>query len=196
MLRRLVAAALCLTCANAFHPANAPRARSLRAPLARSAPLAAAAFPAGDGGEPTNPSRLSRINRLSTFASILCAVDCTVFPLVLLLLPAASGLSAAWLHDLAHRCSLYFVLPVGTLAASANYAQHRRPWLGAWAASGLLLILLANAHLHFLPHSVGHLFHSHHEVANVLGCALLLSSQWLSHRTLHRMGKACCDHDH
>ena len=146
----------------------------------------------------------ARINRVSTFASILCAIDCTVLPILLLMLPVAG--SSAWLHKAAHAVSLYFVLPVGGGAVTANFAQHRKPLLGLWGVSGLLLIALANVHLPhgLVSHAVDELLHKSHEVINVVGCGLLLSSQWVSHRVLHAMGKDCghdhghaaCGHDH
>ena len=41
---------------------------------------------------------VQKLNKISTFASILCAIDCTVFPILLALLPLAgfapAGLSA------------------------------------------------------------------------------------------------------
>ena len=60
---------------------------------------------------------------------------------------------------------------------------------------GLSLVMLANVHLRFLPHDIDDLLHSAHSVINVLGCATLRTSQWYSHRLLHRMGKGC-SHSH
>lgn len=147
----------------------------------------------------------SRINKAATFASVLCAIDCTVLPALLVLVPVAG--SSALLHKLAHAVSLYFVLPIGGFAVLANYLQHRKVRLGLWGLSGLLLILLANLHFPhgLIPHMIEETLHEAHEIINVLGCALLLSSQWVSHRALHAMGKDCghahgkdssCGHDH
>mmetsp|Transcript_75391 Transcript_75391/g.125699 ORF Transcript_75391/g.125699 Transcript_75391/m.125699 type:complete len:207 (-) Transcript_75391:405-1025(-) len=137
----------------------------------------------------------ARINTISTCASILCAIDCTVLPVLLVLLPVASG--SALLHTVAHMASAYFVLPIGGAAVTANYVQHRKPVLGLWGLAGLLLIAVANIHLPhgLMSHAVEELLHQSHEVINVLGCALLLSSQWISHRTLHALGKDC-GHNH
>ena len=168
------------------------------------------------------------------------AVDCTVLPILLMLLPVAG--SSVWLHKAAHLVSLYFVMQVGGAAVAANLAQHRKPLLGLWGLCGLLLISLANVHL---PHGIishalevraptrsideprviarttdpctthqnasqnpwnrlgarqcvgatQEALHKRHEMINVFGCALLLSSQWASHRALHAMGKDC-GHNH
>ena len=46
-----------------------------------------------------------------------------------------------------------------------------------------------------VPHSLEHFLHARHEVINVMGCGLLLSSQRYAHKELEKMGK-CCGHDH
>eukprot|EP00965_Chrysotila_dentata_P195445 6176994-Pleurochrysis_carterae.AAC.1 len=148
----------------------------------------------------TTDGIFSKINKISTFASILCAIDCTVFPLLLALFPllnlaGSSAAAHAWLHRVSHAAALWFVAPVGGAAVLTNFLQHRRPTLAAWGISGLLCVLLANTHLHMLPHAIEHLLHEYHSIVNVVGCALLLSSQFFSQRLLRRMGK-CCGHDH
>ena len=59
------------------------------------------------------------------------------------------------------------------------------------------LVLAANIHLphSVLPHAIDHFLHAWHSTINVMGCALLLSSQRYAHTLLERMGK-CCGHDH
>jgi hypothetical protein len=56
-----------------------------------------------------------RLVQLSNLASILCVVDCTVLPLLTILL-SLLGLAEQphrlqWLHELGHRVAIYFVLP-------------------------------------------------------------------------------------
>lgn len=135
---------------------------------------------------------LQRVNRVSTFASILCAIDCTVFPLMLTVLPlinvVATGAATAWLCAASHFCALWFVGPIGGLAVAGNLLQHRQALVGLWGFAGIALILLANIHLPHVvlgmhvPHAIGQFLHGHHSVINVLGCALLLSSQRYAHR--------------
>lgn len=151
-----------------------------------------------------SPTWLERLNSASRFASILCAIDCTVFPILLAVLPLInlSGAGAsAWLHKAAHAVALYFVAPIGGAAVASNALQHKKLPIFAWGLSGLTLILLANIHLpHELlgwhvPHALEHFLHARHEVVNVMGCGLLLSSQWYAHKVLEKMGK-CCGHEH
>jgi hypothetical protein len=57
-----------------------------------------------------------KMQQISNIASMLCVVDCTVLPIVTVLLPllgiATTTTSAATvLHDIGHAISLYFVLP-------------------------------------------------------------------------------------
>jgi len=142
---------------------------------------------------------MEKLNKISNVASILCAIDCTVFPVLLTLLPilnlGSSGKYEVLLHAVSHKVALYFVAPVGGAAVATNFLQHRNPLVLLWGMAGLSLVLLANVHLAFLPHVVDHLLHEWHSLVNVMGCATLLSSQWYAHRLLHKMGKDC-GHNH
>jgi len=149
--------------------------------------------------EPSKTSWRSRLSRVSTVASILCAIDCTVLPAMLVLLPALNvgGVNSALLHKVSHLAAVWFVAPVGGAALAANFLQHRRLLVGACGACGLVLVLLANVHLPhgLLPHGAEHALHAYHTLISLTGCALLLTSQWYSARLLRQAGK-CCDHDH
>lgn len=141
-----------------------------------------------------------RLLNLSNYASILCVVDCTLLPLVTLLLPALgvlSGGSIEWLHDLGHALALYFVLPVGASATFLNYRfSHRRVSLAAVGSLGLALVAAANAGHGFLAvietwpligttvHTVLTMVHHGlaHRLTNLAGCALLISQNVWSKR--------------
>jgi hypothetical protein len=155
--------------------------------------LAAAAGDSSAGGKTPGNTWTARLNRVSNFASILCAIDCTVFPVLLALLPLANVLpgSAEWLHHAAHAVALWFVAPVGSSAVLFNASQHRKPLVALWGLSGVALVLLANLHLHVFPHAIEVFLHRRHSIINVCGCILLLSSQWYAHRI-----SPCCDHGH
>ena len=174
-----------------------------RLPSSMMVATSAAYADASDSEEAVaTPSWVQRLNKISTLASILCAIDCTVFPILLAVLPLinVAGPSAAWLHEVAHAVALYFVGPIGGAAVASNALQHRNPFVLGWGLSGVSLVFLANIHLphaieHLIPHAVEDFLHMQHSLINVMGCALLLSSQRYSHRPLERMGK-CCGHDH
>lgn len=67
----------------------------------------------------TNNNTLSnlkeRLLKISNIASMLCVIDCTVLPIVTILLPlvglGASAAQAKWIHELGHSVALFFVLP-------------------------------------------------------------------------------------
>ena len=63
-------------------------------------------------------SLAEKLLRISNIASLLCIVDCTVFPLLTLLVsltgPVSIGSStchSSLLHEIGHSVSIYFVLP-------------------------------------------------------------------------------------
>ena len=144
--------------------------------------------------------------RYSNYASALCVLDCTVLPIVTLLLPllgivAITPASLHWLHHAGHQLALYFVLPVGFTATTTNYwFNHKSIPIIALGWVGLALVGISNVHwhwhgsnvlyqvLHLVQHGPGH------RVANLLGCACLLGSNYWSRQ------RGCtnvdCGHDH
>jgi len=150
--------------------------------------------------------------KASNFASMLCVLDCTILPLVTIVLPlfgvvAASPDQMEYLHELGHQVALFFVMPVGGLAATMNYTNHKKRWIASVGYLGLLAVFLSNAGCHWahdLSGPVGHflqrwlhvLHHGiTHPIANLSGCFLLLFANYMSHRS-----GGCkdpnCTHDH
>lgn len=152
-----------------------------------------------------------RLLQISNIASILCVVDCTVLPAVTIFLPilglATSAERAKWLADVGHSIALWFVMPVGGLAATMNYLTHKKAKLSALAALGLTLIYAANGHggpiLSRLPHHLAHNLHCGtwlHRATNLFGCACLLGSNYYSHQiggcAHNHIDGSCSSHDH
>lgn len=112
-----------------------------------------------------------------------------------------------WLHELGHQLALWFVLPVGGLATTLNYSNHRKAWIAALGYAGLTAVVAANigCHaVHFFPGALGHALHDllhtlHHgilhRVTNIAGCAMLLTSNYLSHKQ-GGCKDPSCSHDH
>ena len=149
--------------------------------------------------------------KASDIASMLCVLDCTVLPIVTVVLPffglvAATPAQMEYLHQLGHSVALFFVLPVGGSATILNYMYaHKIPSIAALGVFGLTLVFMANA-----PHGLLHLVEDtiilkllypllhavHHGIAhrltNILGCACLLGSNYLSKQS----GKCLHGHDH
>mmetsp|Transcript_10593 Transcript_10593/g.22419 ORF Transcript_10593/g.22419 Transcript_10593/m.22419 type:complete len:471 (+) Transcript_10593:117-1529(+) len=133
--------------------------------------------------KPSSPTLLSRLTSISTVASLLCVVDCTVLPLVTILLPllglASSpqgGTMTEALTDLSHSVALYFVLPVGSLATATGYANHRNPILCVPGIFGLLLIYISNAgHVHLHTTTATTI----HDMAGGLNPLMILPHGWV-----------------
>lgn len=164
--------------------------------------------------KPTTTIR-EKLSKISNIASMLCVIDCTVLPTVTVLLPliglGASPAQAKWLHELGHSVAIYFVLPVGGLAATMNSLSAKNPYLSSLAAIGLSMIYAANGHggpiLSKLPHDLRHALHCGtllHRATNIIGCACLLSSNYFAHKLScthdhgdggHSHSHSCCDHE-
>jgi hypothetical protein len=155
----------------------------------------------------------AKLLQFSNYASMLCVLDCTVLPIVTIILPlfgivAGSPAQMEWLHQAGHQIALGFVLPVGLMATISNFVySHKTLWIACLGWLGLVFVVGANAGCSLVPHgvggAVGHVVHEAlhylhhgiaHRVANLTGCGLLLFSNWLSHRKAHAMGT--CSHAH
>jgi hypothetical protein len=191
-------------------PSVVPRASKFAARFlpARLGPLFSNSITeANDDVVPVAKGKLSRIQqavlqgewkdkllKVSNYASALCVLDCTILPIVTIVLPlfgivAASPVQMEWLHEFGHSVALYFVLPVGGLATTMNYLySHRKLWIAALGWSGLALVLVSNAGCglaHGMPGAVGsfldhwlHVLHHGvtHRVVNLAGTFLLVST--------------------
>jgi len=133
----------------------------------------------------------NRLLKLTSAASLLCVIDCTILPFVTLALPflglGATSKQARILHDVGHNLALWFVLPVGTFAATMNFLSHRRPKISFIAVIGLSLIFLSNCNgtiLSLLPLTIKKNLHCGfwHSLINISGCGLLLGSNTVLHR--------------
>mmetsp|Transcript_5962 Transcript_5962/g.8682 ORF Transcript_5962/g.8682 Transcript_5962/m.8682 type:complete len:224 (+) Transcript_5962:49-720(+) len=144
--------------------------------------------------------------RLSNCASILCVIDCTVFPILTLVLSALGIVDGNdhdshlldWLHELGHAVALYFVLPVGSTTAIFGYFSHQKIIITVAAFLGLCLIALSNMGHPNSGKDTGewflfHLFHEGqtHQLSNIIGCCLLLWSNQQSRRMHTCKDKNC-----
>ena len=130
----------------------------------------------------------SSVHAISSAASLLCVLDCTLLPLFAIIFPVFNlAIPSALFHHIAHAVAIYFVLPMGLLTTALNYASHRRIRLLSFSLVGLILIGLTNSHifnLDALHHGWGHRF------ANIAGCTVLLVSNYLSRQL---SGHVNCD---
>eukprot|EP00921_Rhytidocystis_pertsovi_P021320 GHVQ01034062.1.p1 GENE.GHVQ01034062.1~~GHVQ01034062.1.p1 ORF type:complete len:269 (+),score=41.75 GHVQ01034062.1:216-1022(+) len=147
---------------------------------------------------------LSRVKRWglgewSTFATILCAIDCTVIPLLMVIIPIlgwASPDSMHSLHNFSHWAAIYIMIPLATLAVCSNYLKTRQLHLAVWGAFGISLVFIAHSHdtLHYvIPLSLHHLIHSVHDwhtPISLFGAANIIASNYLAH------SHGCCHQAH
>ncbi|PFH37749.1 hypothetical protein BESB_000910 [Besnoitia besnoiti] len=138
----------------------------------------------------------------SSFAAVLCAIDCTVLPALAALLPVVGLLGDSegahdHLHFYSHLAALYVVLPLGFVALVLNYLQHRRTALLVSGLVGLAIVFVTHCHDSIpLPHWLHWIAHDH-ALIGAVGSALLISTNYLSHKAIHGMDSAsshasCC----
>ena len=158
------------------------------------------------------------LKEFTIFASFLCAIDCTIFPILLTLLPAAEFLSPAnvkSIHEISHQVALYVVLPLGSTTTITNYILNKNKLWTAVSLGALSLIFASNIPhqgivydflvesgdeiLNFLDLSptMKEIFHEMHtsRIYNTSGCIMLMASSYFSHKGSHNEGK-CCSHHH
>jgi MerC mercury resistance protein len=163
---------------------------------------------------PTKASWRDRLSQVSTYASILCVLDCTILPIVTVVFPLLGLLTMTpqqehFVHELGHAMALRFVLPVGFTASTLNYSlgKHSHWQFLAMAYLGLTLVFASNvgcsghfvhAVEHTLPHPIGEWIHDfihmvahgwRHRLCNIVGCSLLLASNYFAQLYARRKSK-------
>jgi len=140
----------------------------------------------------------AQLLQIANIASFLCVLDCTILPIITLLLPLV-GIGGStfqpllFLHKLEQPLALFFVLPVGSLTTYMNFRSHRKASISSLAIVGMLMIFLANGSemgplLSLLPHDIDHALHCGgiaHRVCNTSGSSLLLLSNFVSHKAMN-----------
>jgi len=156
--------------------------------------------------------RFRRVSNIASILCVLDCTLLPICTFLLPLLGMGFSVERAkWIHKLGHSVALFFVLPVGTLTTVLNYSTHRRTQILFIACLGLFLIYTANAnydnhseylplqhlhpnekqhdnhhHRHHWSHDAMHLNYGtfHHRIFNILGCTLLMGSNYLSRQFL------------
>jgi hypothetical protein len=146
----------------------------------------------------------SKLQRMSSIASWLCLIDCTLLPAVTMVVPilglANQGCDRLdFLHHVCHFATLYCLLPIGCLSTITNYLMHRQRWITLLATLGLLLVAMSNSYSGGTHLAMFHIFHQgfYHRMINLLGCSCLLMSNYWSHQVIRRntpveADVACC----
>jgi len=94
----------------------------------------------------SNLRRDSFLDRISILFSGLCLVHCAALPMLLIVVPIASGTLSADLHF--HLAMLALIVPVTVLALASGYQHHRNHRIVAAGALGLALLVLAATYAH------------------------------------------------
>lgn len=74
--------------------------------------------------------------------SLLCVVHCTVFPIILILIPSLAGVFA-FNNELVHTWLLYALVPISLVAMLMGYLHHRRQGVFLIGILGLIILILA-----------------------------------------------------
>eukprot|EP00922_Rhytidocystis_sp_ex-Travisia-forbesii_P027316 GHVS01040037.1.p1 GENE.GHVS01040037.1~~GHVS01040037.1.p1 ORF type:complete len:258 (+),score=31.09 GHVS01040037.1:71-844(+) len=144
------------------------------------------------------------LSEWSTLASVLCAIDCTVLPAVMTIVPLlgwASPDSMHSLHHFSHWAAIYVMVPLALLAILSNYLRLRSVLLSLWGLFGVALIFVAHQHeiLLLLPpqhHSFASFAQSWHTAISLFGAANIILSNYISHQRLHQQHSCCSQHNH
>eukprot|EP00747_Dinoflagellata_sp_TGD_P169082 gnl/TRDRNA2_/TRDRNA2_197067_c0_seq1.p1 gnl/TRDRNA2_/TRDRNA2_197067_c0~~gnl/TRDRNA2_/TRDRNA2_197067_c0_seq1.p1 ORF type:complete len:252 (-),score=19.57 gnl/TRDRNA2_/TRDRNA2_197067_c0_seq1:129-830(-) len=148
---------------------------------------------------PVQPSKAKKIfqrllnttSDLASIGSILCAINCTILPLVIAILPLIGNLPMGWVHKVSRICALGVVGPISSLAVVFNCSQHKNALVGIWGFCGIILILCANI---TFPRAFGRFVSAHHSLMSFSGCLLLISSQLYARRLIRMLACSHCCH--
>jgi len=126
------------------------------------------------------------LNKISTTASVLCAIECALQPVILTALPLMGALDARAIgsfHNAGKLLASYVVLPVGGAAVAFNFMEHRRVAISGLGVFGLGLIWGAHRSrpIGVFGSRFANIFRVNHNLVSILGATALVSSNYMSH---------------
>lgn len=136
------------------------------------------AFPERPGIPSADTGMSTRLRQVSTWAAVLCTIDCVALPLLagvqtLAVIPE--------LHKIGHVLALYVVIPVASVTSALSFVQHRSNLIFSMGILGIVLT--------WTTHVKGFCGHSS---LQLVACAFLLGSQWWSQQRISEL-QGCCD---
>lgn len=107
--------------------------------------------------------------------SLLCVIHCLFLPIILILMPALTGL-LAFNDELFHRMLLVAVVPISAIALVIGYLHHRSHRVLLIGLVGLTILIVTSA----LGHAI---VGKHGEIAlTVLGTSIIAYGHFLNYR--------------
>lgn len=130
---------------------------------------------------------MQRVKSLDAFASAsaaLCAINCSVLPAVVAMVPLASAAvnpaQMELMHDVLHAATMYVAVPVGAAAVFSGYTSHKQAGIAGAGAAGLAGIVAG--HMHLVPCE-------YTGIASALGAAVLIGAQWRGRQAMQAQAK-------
>ena len=85
---------------------------------------------------------ISAADKAAIGLSVLCTLHCLLLPVLLVLVPAISGV-LVFDDELFHRWLLFAVLPISAFAVLSGYFHHRRLLASIISTTGMILLVTA-----------------------------------------------------
>ncbi|EUD68362.1 hypothetical protein C922_01382 [Plasmodium inui San Antonio 1] len=150
----------------------------------------------------------SNLNKLSSIASIICLIDCTLIPLITVLISIFSvvhdsenGEAEAGTHNHSHHhgwqetVALYLMTPIISFTTIYNFIQLKNFSLFIFTLVGITMFVLSHAHIEFRDQNITNRLKQAHIPMSILAAIILISTNYIAHQLLKSKNlDPCCTH--
>lgn len=140
------------------------------------------------------------LNNVSMALSILCVIDCTLIPLLLVLLSVFNLLDDKldFLHEVSEIIALYIMVPISSLCVTINFYQLKNFFLLLWGIFGIILFTFAHGHFQCFGENINEVLKEFHLVLSLFSIFSILSNNFVSQKLLRKrnLHYCCLDKHH
>lgn len=132
--------------------------------------------------------------------SILCVIDCTVIPLLLVLLSVFNLFDdkLELLHNVSEIVALYIMVPISSLCVTINFYQLKNFFLLLWGIFGIILFTFTHGHFQCFGENINEVLKEFHLVLSLFSIFSILSNNFVSQKLLRKrnLHYCCLDKHH
>ncbi|CRG93007.1 conserved Plasmodium protein, unknown function [Plasmodium gallinaceum] len=134
------------------------------------------------------------LNRISSIASIICLIDCTLIPILMFTLSIFNivDYEIVYFNHLSDILALFVMAPICSLCIIFNYYQLKNVLLLLWGVFGIILFTISHGHFS-INEKINIFLQKFHIIISLFSILILLSNNYVSQKILKKNNlDNCC----
>ncbi|CRH00425.1 conserved Plasmodium protein, unknown function [Plasmodium relictum] len=134
------------------------------------------------------------LNKVSSIASIICLIDCTLIPIMMFALSIFNVVDneIVYFNHISDILALFVMTPICFLCILFNYYQLKNMFLLIWGIFGITLFIISHGHFS-INEKINIFLQKFHIAISLISILILLSNNYVSQRILKKNNlDNCC----